>query len=149
MYVYIYILLEKVHIYTCMQIFAVLNLQYLSKIEIAYIHVNCIHTRKLHTYTYVLIFETFHTHTDKYLCTKSESILKFQVSAGVDIVMLETFQYLSEIKIALDIVKELFEGPIVASMAFSDEPEAMNHYGPGKVLCLCVHTCLHVCMYAC
>ena len=74
MYVYIYILLEKVHIYTCMQIFAVLNLQYLSKIEIAYIHVICIHTRKLHTYTYVLIFETFHTHTQTNISVLSLSL---------------------------------------------------------------------------
>lgn len=30
--------------------------------------------------------------------------------------------------------KELFAGPIVASMSFSDEPAATNFYPPSKVL---------------
>ncbi|EKX53845.1 hypothetical protein GUITHDRAFT_100810 [Guillardia theta CCMP2712] len=59
--------------------------------------------------------------------------IKAMVDAGVDAIMLETFTYLAEIRIALSKVKELFAGPVIASMAFSDEPAATNHYGPGKV----------------
>ena len=55
------------------------------------------------------------------------------VDAGVDIIILETFQQLSEMRIALNLVKRMFDGPVIASMAFTDEPAATNHYGPGKV----------------
>ena len=56
------------------------------------------------------------------------------VDAGVDIIILETFQQLSEMRIALNLVKRMFDGPVIASMAFTDEPAATNHYGPGKVM---------------
>ena len=60
--------------------------------------------------------------------------IKAMVEAGVDIIMLETFTFLSEVKIALQVTKELFAGPVIASMAFSDEAaEASNQYTPGKV----------------
>lgn len=60
--------------------------------------------------------------------------IKAMVEAGVDIIILETFRFLSEIKIALQVTKEVFAGPVIASMAFSDEAaEASNHYAPGKV----------------
>lgn len=60
--------------------------------------------------------------------------VKAMVEAGVDIIILETFRFLSEIKIALQVTKEVFAGPVIASMAFSDEAaEASNHYAPGKV----------------
>jgi len=59
--------------------------------------------------------------------------IKAMVQAGVDIIMLETFTFLSEIKIALKVTKSLFSGPVIASMSFSDEPESTNDYSPGKV----------------
>ena len=51
------------------------------------------------------------------------------VDAGVDIIILETFQQLSEMRIALNLVKRMFDGPVIASMAFTDEPAATNHFG--------------------
>ena len=60
--------------------------------------------------------------------------IKAMVEAGVDIIMLETFTFLSEIKIALQVTKEMFAGPVIASMSFSDEAaEASNQYSPAKV----------------
>lgn len=44
------------------------------------------------------------------------------VEAGVDVIILETFQQLAEMRIALTLVKKLFDGPVIASMSFTDEP---------------------------
>ena len=59
--------------------------------------------------------------------------IKAMIAEGVDIIMLETFKFLAEIKIALQVTKELFAGPVIACMAFSDEEAAPNEYTPAKV----------------
>jgi len=59
--------------------------------------------------------------------------IRTMVEGGVDVMMLETFRVLAEIKIALLVTKELFAGPVIASMCFSDEPASNNLCAPAKV----------------
>mmetsp|Transcript_3846 Transcript_3846/g.11456 ORF Transcript_3846/g.11456 Transcript_3846/m.11456 type:complete len:668 (+) Transcript_3846:95-2098(+) len=51
---------------------------------------------------------------------------------GVDLLILETFSFLAEIKIALEVARSLFEGPIIACMSVSAEV-ADNTYSQGRI----------------
>ncbi len=55
---------------------------------------------------------------------------------GVDLIVLETFRQLSEIKLAIEAVKEATELPIVAQMSFDAEEETADGAGPRRVAVL-------------
>jgi homocysteine S-methyltransferase len=57
----------------------------------------------------------------------------FLADAGVDLLTLETFRHIDEIEIALEAVRQEFDGPIVAHMAFDEEHETADGTGPEAV----------------
>jgi len=59
--------------------------------------------------------------------------IKAMVEAGVDLIIIETFTFLAEIKIAIQATKAVFAGPIIACMSFSDEEQTPDTLKPGKV----------------
>ncbi|MFQ6618826.1 MAG: bifunctional homocysteine S-methyltransferase/methylenetetrahydrofolate reductase, partial [Fidelibacterota bacterium] len=52
--------------------------------------------------------------------------------AGVDIILIETISDLNEMKIVLSTAKEIFEGPVIAQMSFSDEGKTLMGDKPGE-----------------
>jgi len=57
----------------------------------------------------------------------------YLADAGVDLLTLETFRHIDEIEIALQAVREEFDGPVVAHMAFDEQHETADGSGPKEV----------------
>ncbi|MCC6623252.1 MAG: bifunctional homocysteine S-methyltransferase/methylenetetrahydrofolate reductase [Deltaproteobacteria bacterium] len=53
-------------------------------------------------------------------------------SAGVDVIMLETFRLLSEMKVAIEAVKSVCDLPIIAQLAFDAETRTADGADPGR-----------------
>lgn len=54
------------------------------------------------------------------------------VENGVDMLILETFSFLGEVQIALEIARELYKGPVIATVSISPE-QAQNALSCGRV----------------
>jgi methionine synthase / methylenetetrahydrofolate reductase (NADH) len=69
--------------------------------------------------------------------TALESIFKEQIESlleeGVDLLVLETFISAAEMEAALAAARELFDGPIVAQVSFSEERPAIDGLGPALI----------------
>jgi homocysteine S-methyltransferase len=55
------------------------------------------------------------------------------LSQSPDLIILETFRFLAEMKIALETVKSLSDIPVLAQMAFDEEEKVADGMGPEKV----------------
>ena len=59
-------------------------------------------------------------------------------AAGADVIVLETFRQLAEIRLALESVKEVCELPIIAQMAFDSERKTADGATPDRVAMLLI-----------
>jgi homocysteine S-methyltransferase len=55
------------------------------------------------------------------------------VGAGVDLMVLETFHHLKEMRIALQVVREHYKGPVVAQMSFQEDGHLRDGTAPERV----------------
>ncbi len=60
------------------------------------------------------------------------------VKAGVDLLLLETFHHLGEMKIALEVAESLFDGPLVAQMSFEDDARLRDGTTPERCAAILV-----------
>lgn len=56
--------------------------------------------------------------------------------AGVDLIVLETFRQMSEIRLAMDAIREVCELPIIAQMSFDSERKTADGAAPARVAML-------------
>ncbi|MAB91357.1 MAG: bifunctional homocysteine S-methyltransferase/methylenetetrahydrofolate reductase [Planctomycetota bacterium] len=60
------------------------------------------------------------------------------VEEGVDILLLETFQHLREMRIAVEVARGLFKGPLMAQMSFQEDGHLLDGTAPLRVADLLV-----------
>jgi len=65
--------------------------------------------------------------------TAYEEQITALVDAGVDLLALETFHHLREMRIALEVARANFAGPIVAQMSFHEDGQLLDGTGPARV----------------
>lgn len=64
--------------------------------------------------------------------------ISYLIEGGVDLLLLETFRHLSEIKIALEVARSSFSGAIIAQMSFTEDGTLQDGTNPeqvGTLLC--------------
>lgn len=59
--------------------------------------------------------------------------IEAQLTEGVDLITLETFHHKGEMKIALDVARRLYAGPIVAQMSFGEDGRLRDGTLPSEV----------------
>ena len=52
------------------------------------------------------------------------------IDAGVDVLLLETFQHLREMRIAVEVARDLFKGPLMAQMSFQEDGHLLDGTAP-------------------
>lgn len=62
-----------------------------------------------------------------------EEQLRALIDAGIDLIVLETFHHLREIRIALEVARSLYSGPIVAQMSFEEDGHLRDGSAPTRV----------------
>lgn len=55
------------------------------------------------------------------------------VDGGIDLLVLETFHHLREMRIALEVARANFDGPIVAQMSFQEDGHLLDGTAPARV----------------
>lgn len=55
------------------------------------------------------------------------------VEEGVDLLLLETFHHLREMRIAVEVAREMFKGPLIAQMSFQEDGHLLDGTAPLRV----------------